>query len=235
LALLYKTKLFNLTGSRALSEETIDVYWELRNLSRLKEDAAIQLEEGEVIKNIPFSDTVEYLEHRAVPLAQLEPISRPSQNLAIYILFGYASLVHMFIFMRDMSKDLPFCYLLSSRIRLVLEKVDSEKLRRQYPEMMLWILIVAGLSGSPSSERGWFAKCVADFCLELGLRGGNQVTSMLEVFMWSELYRSPVTQGFWAAVARAQGVEKGYEVRRLADRVSLSMYNKMPDVQLSVV
>lgn len=91
---------------------------ELHNLSRLKEDAAIQLE-GEVVKNVPFSDTVECLKHRIVLLTQLEPISKPSQNLAIYILFGYAALVHMYIFMCDLSKDLPFCYLLSSRIRLV--------------------------------------------------------------------------------------------------------------------
>jgi hypothetical protein len=50
LALLYKTKLLNLTGSEELSEKTISIYWGLRNLFRLKEVSAFCLTEGDVIK-----------------------------------------------------------------------------------------------------------------------------------------------------------------------------------------
>ena len=119
--------------------------------------------------------------------------------------------MHIYIFMRDLSKDLPFIYLLSSRIRAVLEKDDMEKLQRQYPEMMLWILIMAGVGGSPFSERDCFAILIVTFCQELGLHGGGQIASMLEDFLWLELYRSPVTGGFWTSVARAQGFKTGYE------------------------
>ena len=231
MALLYKNKLLNLTGSHELSEKTISIYWELRNLSRLKEVAAFCLTEGDIIENVPFTDTADHLERRVVPLTQLEPLSKPNQTCSIYTLFGYAALAHMYLFMRDCSKDLPFSHMLSSRIRMVLEKVDMQKLENQYPEMMLWILIIGGLSGSPFSERVWFAERVAQFCFELGLFGGNQIAVMLEEFLWSELYRSPVTRRFWTEVAKAQGFEEGYEVRRLADHVSVVCFNAPPDFE----
>ena len=43
LAGIYKMKLSNLSGSSTLSEETIDIYCQLRNMSRLKEEAAQQV------------------------------------------------------------------------------------------------------------------------------------------------------------------------------------------------
>ena len=52
-------------------------------------------------------------------------------------------------FMHDCSKDIPFSHILSSRIRKVLDKVDIPRLENQYSEMMLWILIMGCLSGSP--------------------------------------------------------------------------------------
>ena len=228
MALLYQTKLLNLTGSQELSGETVKIYWELRNLFCLKEVAAFYLTEGDMIENVPFTDTADRLERRVVPLTQLEPLSKPTQNRSIYTLFGYAALAHMYLFMRDCSKDLPFSHMLSSRIRIVLEKVDMQMLEKQLPEMMLWILIMGGLSGSPLSERVWFANRVAELCLELRLLG-DQIAAMLEDFLWSELYRSPVTRRFWEEVAKAQRSEKGYEVRRLADHVSVVYFNAPPD------
>lgn len=231
LALLYKTKLCNLTGSHKLSEETISIYWELRNLFRLKEVAAFRQTEGDVIENVPFTDTADHLERRVVALTQLEPLSQPTQSFAVYTLFGYAALAHMYLFMRDCSKDLPFSHMLSRRIRMVLEAVDKARLQAQYPEMMLWILLMGGLSGCPLSERVWFAKRVADCCLELGLHGADQIAFLLEDFLWSELYRSPVTRRFWTEVAKAQGREVGFEVRPLADHVSVVCFNAPPDFE----
>jgi hypothetical protein len=97
--------------------------------------------------------------------------------------------------------------------------------------MMLWILIMRSLSGSPFSERVWFAERVAQFCFDLGLFGGNQIAAMLGEFLWSELYRSPVTQRFWTEVAKVQGFEEGYDVRRLADHVSVVCFNAPPDFE----
>jgi hypothetical protein len=121
--------------------------------------------------------------------------------------------------------------MLSSRIRNLLETINLSLYQEKFPEMMLWILVLGGLSGSPLSDRAWFAHRVADFCLELGLWGGNHISAMLEDFLWSEFYRSPVTRRFWEEVAKAQGFEKGYEVRRLADHVSVTCFNAPPDFE----
>jgi hypothetical protein len=101
--------------------------------------------------------------------------------------------------------------------------------KTQFPEFMMWILIMGGLSGSPSMERVWFANHVACFCQQLGICSGNQINSLLDSFLWSELYRSPVTQRFWTSVAKAQGSVEGYEILRMTDCVSLVYFNAPPD------
>jgi hypothetical protein len=99
--------------------------------------------------------------------------------------------------------------------------------------MMLWIFIMGGLSGSPSLERVWFANRAAYFFRKLGLCGGDQIKYMLDNFLWSELYRSPVTERFWNEVAKAQGSVVGYEVHRTVNCVSLVYFNAPADVNNS--
>jgi hypothetical protein len=230
----YKTKIFELTGMYDLSEELVTLHQELRALSYFKEKAAYALAEGEEIDNISFTDTADHLERRLVPLTQLEPFSDQTQPCSIYVLFAYAALIHLYLFIRDCSKDLPFSHLLSRRIRTVLERVDTQPLQTEFPEMMLWIFIMGGLSGSPPLEQVWFANRAALFCRELGLCGGDQIKYMLQDFLWSELYRSPVTERFWNEVAKAQGSVVGYEVQKMADCVSLVHFNAPADPDDSV-
>jgi hypothetical protein len=230
----YKTKIFELTGMYDLSEELVTLHEELRTLFYLKEKAAYSLAEGEEIDSIPFTDTADHLERRLVPLTQLEPFFNQTQVYSIYVLFRYASLIHLYLFIRDCSKDLPFSHLLSRRIRTVLARVDTQQLETQLPEMMLWIYIMSGLSGSPSLEGAWFAKRAAHFCRELGLCGGDQIKYMLEDFLSSELYRSPVTERFWTEVAKAQGSLVGYEGHRMADCVSLVYFNAPANLDDSI-
>jgi hypothetical protein len=97
LALLYKKKLLNLTGSHELSEKTVSIYWELRNLFCLKEVAAFCLTEGDIIENVPFTDTADHL-RRVVPLTQLEPLfeTKPD-SLDIYIVWICCAGAHVFV------------------------------------------------------------------------------------------------------------------------------------------
>jgi len=217
-----------------LSDELVTLHEELRTLSYLKEKAAYSLAEGEEIDNIPFTDTADHLERRLVPLTQLGPFLNQTQVCSIFVLFGYAALIHLYLFIRDCSKDLPFSHLLSHRIRTVLARVDTQQLETQLPELMLWIYIMGGLSGSPSLERAWFAKRAAHFCRKSGLCGGEQIKDMLEDFLWSDLYRSPVTERFWFEVAKAQGSIVGYEVHRMADCVFLVYFNAPADFDASI-
>jgi hypothetical protein len=225
LAEIYKMKLSNLSGSSILSEETIDIYWQLRNMSRLKEEAAQQVSPPDKIGNVLFSSTFARVEYRLGMLIRLQSISALTQKLAIFVLFGMAGYLHSTIFGHDFSRRMPLCNVLSSRLRTVLEKMDWKLLEVQYPEMMLWIYIVAGLAGNSSSEEPWFATKVAEFCIEKGLVGGDNIAFALQEFLWTELYRSPVTLSFWSKVAKAQGFEARFDVRRLNDRASVRMYN----------
>jgi hypothetical protein len=177
------------------------------------------------VDDVPYSDILEQLERRLIAIVQTESLVIPSQKLVIHSLFANAAILHIYMFLRDLSRGLPFFHLLSLRIRKTLEAVDIAKLKVQYPEMSLWIFMMGGICGADTSERGWFATLVADFCLELGIYGGNEIVSLLSEFFWSDLYRTPTTRGFWSDVAKAQGFKARYDIRKLSDHVSLAIFN----------
>jgi hypothetical protein len=205
-------------------------------LFRYKESSALGLIVDEYDEELPYTDAVYILERRILELAQLEPLSQPTQANCVYTLFAYATFLNIYIFMRDCSKELPFNQLLASRIYMILThpNINMSILKIHYPELMLWVLIMGGLAGNANSEGPWFVKSVADFCLELGLVTGIQIAHMLGEWMWSDLYISPVTRRFWQEVALALGKErtKAFETRRLQDKISLIYYNTPPDVEV---
>lgn len=223
LALRYKNKLANLTGLLQLSRDSVEVYWKLRNLSQVKDEACYYQPRDSDIDS--YSDTLEYLERQVVAILHSEDLTLSGQNTSILRLFATAFILHIYIFMRDLPRGLPFFYVLAGRLRDELEFLDIEALLVPYPEMLLWILIMGGVGAIGSSNKAWFAKVLAESCLALGIRGGNEIAFTLKEFFWSELYRSPVTAPFWNDVARAQGMTGGYEVYRLTDRVSAQTFN----------
>lgn len=205
-----------------LSKETVEIYWGIRNLAKLKDNASwtrIRKNEFET-----YVDVLETLERRLVKLVQDPHLRSPTQELAIYKLFGYAALQHSLAFIHDQF-GLPLLQLQSDRMRQVLESIDVPSLNTQYPEMMLWILIIGGIGGLGESRQKWWANHVASLCLILGINGGGEIAASLADFFWTELYRSPATESFWNDVAAAQGFVGGYEVRKLGDDVSLGMFN----------
>lgn len=66
---------------------------------------------------------------------------------------------------------------------------------------------MGGMASYNTPNRSWFVDRFAGFCGEVGLRGESAVSDAVKELLWTELYRSPVTAGFWNDVARAQGVE----------------------------
>jgi hypothetical protein len=228
LAIRYKNKLFNLTGLRDLSNEAIDIYWDLRGLSALKEVASCHPDRN--VDMVFYSDMLERLERRVARLIRHEALVSPSADLVIYLLFGYAATLHIYLFMRDLPRGLGFFHLISSRLRHLLECFELQGLYIQYPDMILWVLILGGLGGIGTSNREWFAHLVAEVCSISGLRRGDEVAFSLADFLWSELYRSPVTLGFWHDVAVAQGIDEGYEVRWFTDHVTAQTFNAPPDI-----
>ena len=225
LAMLYEAKLFRLTGLRDLSKETIELYWGMRNLTGLKE-VSIHLKQR--VEFLSYSDMVERLERRVITLVQSKVSKSPKQNGSIFVLFGNAALFHVYMFMRDLPRGLPFSNLLATHLRTSIEAADLESLHNEYPEMMLWILMMGGLGSSSTTNRRWYAELLVQACMTSELRGGNAIAIALADFLWSELYRSPVTIGFWNDVAKAQGMDGGYEERKVADHISVAAFNSRP-------
>jgi hypothetical protein len=200
----------------------VKVYWGMRNLIGLKE-ACLHLTRK--VEFPSWSDMVERLKRRVVALLQSEVIKSGNPKLSIFVLFGNAAILHICMFMRDLSRGMPLYKLLSSRLRATIEAVDLAYLHKQYPEMMLWILLIGGLGSTGTPNRGWYAGLFAKTCRALGLRGGNAIPYALTEFLWSELYRSPMTIGFWNDVARSQGMEGVYDVKMVTDHISVAVFN----------
>jgi len=227
-AIRYMRKLFNLTGLRNESTEAINIYCALRNLSALKEMASCHPERNVEMKF--YGDMVEQLERHVIRMLRHMSILLPITDLAIYRLFAYAAILHIYLFMRDLPRGLGFFHLISNRLRRLLECLNLPTLYMQYPEMTIWILIMGGLGGIGTSSRVWFATLVAEVCSLSGLRGGDELALTLDDFLWSELYRSPMTLGFWNDVAVAQGIDGAYEVRRPTDHVAAQTFNAPPEI-----
>jgi hypothetical protein len=222
LALLYEAKLFHLTRLRDLSKETMEIYWTMRDLTNQKE---VVIHSTQRVESLLYSDRIERLVHRVIMLVQSEVLQSPQCNGSIFVLFGNAALFHIYIFMRDFPGGYKFYDCITTRLQRSIEAADLVYLQKEYPEMMLWILLMGGLGSSSTADRQWYAKLLVEACVISGLRGVNNITSMLAEFLWTELYRSPTTFRFWNDVTKAQGVDNGYEVRRLPDHISVASFN----------
>jgi hypothetical protein len=153
LAARYKTKLLNLTNLEDLSQETIEVYRNLRHLITEKERVAgsqkSRITEAEFQSLRSYSDQ---LMHRLIALVQYKFPALPNQNALIYRLFGNAALAHIVMFTCNMPRAPG---LISTRIRTSLEIVNLRSFQIAYPEMMLWIIMVGGLASIRTEDQVW--------------------------------------------------------------------------------
>ncbi|KAH7363780.1 hypothetical protein BKA65DRAFT_545694 [Rhexocercosporidium sp. MPI-PUGE-AT-0058] len=205
LARRYQSKLYNLTGQEELSAETIHLYSALRSVTPLPErEALAMIGDDNPTPVFQYKGQLERLERRSLALV-LSASDSSNQNLVIYQLFGNAALIHALLFMRDSPASVPLARLLSDRIQRALEAVDLQIYLLQYPEMILWILIMGGFGATGTATQQNFAVILAESCLALGVVGGSEIASMVGEFLWYDLYCSPMTMAFWNSVAIEQG------------------------------
>ncbi|KAH7418610.1 hypothetical protein BKA64DRAFT_205185 [Cadophora sp. MPI-SDFR-AT-0126] len=207
----YQSKLYNLTGHEELAAECIHIYSTLRNVPPLPEaDALSMISKGNPTPVFKYKGQLERLERRALALilSASEPPKSSNQSQLIYQLFGNATLIHALLFMRNSPASGPLSRLLSDRIHKTLTTLDLHSYLLQYPEMLLWILVMGGIGAADTSVQQNFAAMLAESCLALGLVGISEIALMLEDFLWFEAYCSPSTMALWSAVAVEQGVGK---------------------------
>jgi hypothetical protein len=215
LALRYKTKISNLTGFHDLSSETISTYWDLRNITLLKDSICFSSDHSHGEADFePSAHMIEHLERRCLAIIQSSTVHLTSSDLAVFPLFGNAALIHIMIFMRESPRRLPFARIISNRIRDSLQTIDLHLFQIQYPELMLWVLIMGGLGGVGTENQAWFAGLLAEACRVAGVCGRREIEMCVGEWLWTRLYVDEVSEGFWGNYAVCQGVEGEGEVIR---------------------
>ncbi|KAG4415687.1 hypothetical protein IFR04_011192 [Cadophora malorum] len=135
LAQTYLASLTINTSLPALSAEAISVYWGIHNVTRLKEMTSRLSKPPEILA---YSDMVERLERLTVDILQLAALAISDSDTAILVLFANVTLLHIYMFMREMPLGISFLSMLSRRIRRVLSSlapIEVEKIQTLYPDV----------------------------------------------------------------------------------------------------
>jgi hypothetical protein len=211
LALQYETKLSKLTGLPDFNAELIDIYWVLRNLTAIKDEAISPFEDPSSPK-LNFSSSItsiECLQRRVIILVQSKYLESPDPVMFIYRLFCNAALIHIIMFIRESPLRLRICPTLSARIKEDMQSTDWQSIQKEFPQMVLWLILMGGLGCIGTDNRQWFTNTLVDTCRASAIRGVNAMEAALSEFLWSDLYRSPITTEFWDAMALAQALDDG--------------------------
>jgi len=211
LALQYKTKLSKVTSVPDLNTELIDIYWILRNLTAIK-DEAISPSECPSSRKPDFSSSItsiECLQRRVIILVQSKYLELPDPVMFIYRLFCNAALIHIIMFIRESPLRLRICPILSGRIKEDMQSTDWQSIQREFPQMVLWSILMGGLGCTGTVNRQWFTNTLVDTCRASSIRGLNTIEAALSEFLWSDLYRSPISTEFWDAMALAMALDDG--------------------------
>jgi hypothetical protein len=155
----------------------------------------------------PLLDMAGQLDRRLLKLILSDCLDPPSQTTVIYKLFGNAALIHQVMFIRQAPTRLSLSNIVSSRIRTLIEAIDLTALRIQYPDMVLWILMIGGIGGVGTPDQRWFAERLAYACLAAGVRARTEIASTWANFLWTDQYLGSVSVEFWNDVTRAQGAK----------------------------
>ncbi|PVH85817.1 hypothetical protein DL98DRAFT_568113 [Cadophora sp. DSE1049] len=218
LAQTYLAKLTAHTCLPALSTEVISVYWGIRNVTQLKEMTSRLSKPPEILA---YSDMVERLERQAVVILQSATLISSNPDTAILVLWANATLLHIYMFMREMPLGISFLGTLSQRIRGALSSLrasDLGNVQTLYPEMCLWVYVMGGIGGIATDERMYFAGLTRTLCEVTRFRGGdvsvdvNDVEEYLAEWLWCEAYKGVSTEGFWVEFRGAEVSPEDVEV-----------------------
>lgn len=211
LALSIEQALISATGLPVLAKEAVEVYWGLKNLTPIRPaegERLVGTGQGKVMSE--YKVRLEALERRALILSQLKTQDRASSpnsdsdfssDVLIYRLFGSAALIHVVLFLRDSPSSIPLSWVLSWRMKESLHPDNIRSLMTQFPDMMGWVLLMAGV-GSMGAGHAEF--CVGLFVQAIarsGFRSAAQLESAMGNFMWFDSYRGEEMVGFWERAA----------------------------------
>ncbi|KAE9378225.1 hypothetical protein N431DRAFT_175373 [Stipitochalara longipes BDJ] len=209
LAERYKLKLSTLTGQSDTAQELIELHRILRHLIAVEKTPAAMAEVPESYRDKAL--------HRLLALSQ-HPCPPLNQNALIYKLFATAALAYTVLFFatgiswfrlysyRYSASRMPGSVgRASSRIRATLETICLEKFLLAYPEMMIWIIMIGGMT-AVKDEAGWFVERLAMACAGQRISRMKELKIVLEEWLWTDWYLREDFRGFWDAVGLSEMV-----------------------------
>jgi hypothetical protein len=206
LASRYQAKLSNLTDLPLLSQETVEAYRALRHFTAVKDHLVISPSHDNSELQ-PLLDMTGRLDRRLIKIIRSDTLDHPNQTTVIFKLFGNAALIHQVMFIRQAPTRLSLSNILSTRLRTLIESIDLAVLQTQYPDMVLWVLMLGGIGGIGTLNQGWFAELLAGGCVAAGVKARTEIASTLADFLWTDQYIDPVSVEFWNNVIAAQGAK----------------------------
>jgi hypothetical protein len=89
---------------------------------------------------------------------------------------------------------------LAGILQPLLEASKFDPCWRHCPRTLLWILVLGGIAASDTKERSWFVKSIAIVARILKIGTWEQVTEIMEGFLWLDSACDAGGKALWADV-----------------------------------
>lgn len=177
-------RLLNFTESHDLSDAAVNIYWGLRNLTKILEGFKAGTEVVDTCEDeVQFSDRVEILE-RATHILWYGSTKKPQTT--IFRLFGSAALIYVYIVLRELPPELRMLKLVAMRMKDQMERAsDLNVLLATFPDLMLWILFLGG-QVAETERKPFFARQASKILLMKKIENQGDILKASQGFLWPE-------------------------------------------------
>jgi hypothetical protein len=153
-----------------------------------------------IMDTMMYSDKVEAVERRAVILLQADKISSPGCNtadetrqIACVKAFAYAAIIHIYLVLHDLPRNLQMFGVVAGRLRGVLE---TSGMQDQLPDLYLWAMIMGEAAAASLQDKIWYAMKLENMCFERGIHNQQSLREALQGFVWSSSYLESTWSSF---------------------------------------
>src|SRR5262249_36860601 len=99
--------------------------------------------------------------------------------------FSTAALIYLYTYLRANPRRTSNI-VISKRLRQTLERIDTFRIARVYPDLLLWVLTTAGLETVDPDESFWYVETARRFCRALSFFSKAEVNQIVRGFVWRE-------------------------------------------------
>ncbi|CAG8975804.1 hypothetical protein HYALB_00008245 [Hymenoscyphus albidus] len=185
-------KLYLITGSRALSESSGNIFqhlkWLSNGISRIPTSDVAGLEK------LDFHTRLDHIERQCIELRN-RALESANGNVDLIIAFSNASLIYICLIVRGYQRRLGMFEVLSQRTRNAIESMDWLMVDDTIPEMLLWITMVTSLALGEGAQKRWFSKSVKSVGGSMRLSTATEIAEKVKSFLWVENFVS--REGLW--------------------------------------